>query len=115
MLNEYQCDLIKSSENSSTKAELQTNYDINSRSCLCFLPDFDVTKQLPHDIMHVLLEGIVLYELQLSLTALIAQRHFTLEEFNYKLKQYQFSYVDNKSKPEPLNKTVFVTGERELK
>lgn len=109
------CELIQSTSNETTKSELQTNYGIIEQSCLSKLDDFDVTKQLPHDIMHVLLEGVVPYELQLCLSALMDQKLFTLEEFNYNLSNFEFSYSDAKSKPEPLKKSVFITGERKLK
>ena len=33
-------------------------YGINRRSALCNLPHFDVTTQLPQDIMHLLFEGL---------------------------------------------------------
>ena len=32
-------------------------YGINRRSLLCNVPDFDVTKQLPQDIMHTCMSG----------------------------------------------------------
>ena len=40
-------------------------YGINRRSILCDLPYFDVTTQLPQDVMHVVFEG--LYHLQIKL------------------------------------------------
>ena len=43
------------------------------------------------------------------------QHLFTLDEFNSELKTFNFGYSDSKCKPEPLKKSVFVTGERKLK
>ena len=37
---------------------------INHESLLCELDNFDLTTQLPQDIMHTLLEGVVQYELR---------------------------------------------------
>lgn len=97
------------------KSELQTTYGILCRSALLSLQDFEITKQLPNDIMHVFLEGILPYECQLSLSALMERHLFILEEFNYQLKRFQFSYANGKSKPEPLKQSVFIAGERQLK
>lgn len=33
-------------------------YGVNRRSILCDLPSFNVTQQLPQDLMHVLFEGV---------------------------------------------------------
>ena len=46
------------------KADLKTTNGINHRSVLCDLDGFEITTQLPPDIMHSLLEGIVQYELR---------------------------------------------------
>ena len=42
-------------------------YGINRRSTLCDLSHFDVTKQLPQDIMHLLFEGIIPVHVELIL------------------------------------------------
>ena len=109
------CDLIDRAPSPAIKAEMQTSYGVLYRSSLLNISDFDVTKQLPHDIMHVILEGVLPYECQLSLSALIDQGLFTLDEFNHRLRCFNFSYSDSKSKPESLKQSVFVTGERKLK
>ena len=109
------CQRIENTSDLKIKSELQTTYGIIYRSALLSINDFDITKQLPHDVMHVVLEGILPYECQLSLSVLMEQGLFTLEEFNQQLVRFQFSYADAKSKPESLKPTVFVTGERKLK
>ena len=43
-------------------------YGINRQSALCDLAYFDVTKQLPQDIMHVLFEGVIPRHVELILT-----------------------------------------------
>ena len=42
-------------------------YGINRKSALCDLPYFDLTKQLPQDIMHLLFEGLFPLQLELIL------------------------------------------------
>lgn len=58
------CTDIEEAPTDAVRSDLCTTYGINKRSSLCNLPDFDVTKQLPQDIMHTLLEGTVQYELR---------------------------------------------------
>lgn len=48
-------------------------YGVNRESKLALLEPFDVTKQLPQDVMHVLLEGI----------APINSSRVTPQEYNY--------------------------------
>jgi hypothetical protein len=49
----------------SERKTLSKQYGVTRRSLLCSIPGFDVTKQLPLDIMHVLFEG--LFHLQIKL------------------------------------------------
>ena len=110
----FECNQIEDAPNAGIKGNLQTTHGIIYRSCLLNIPDFDMTKQLPHDIMHVLLEGVVPYECQLALSALMDQGLFSLDDFNFALQRFEFNYSDCKSKPEALKSSVFVTGERKL-
>lgn len=109
------CQIIETLPNGTAKDQIQVNYGIIGRSALSFLNDFDVTKQLPNDIMHDLLEGVVPYEIKLCLEALIKDKFFTLEEFNYLLQTFEFSYSDKKSKPEALKSSIFTTDDRKIK
>ena len=54
-----QCEYIeRPGITSSERCHYSKVYGINKSSVLLELPDFDITQQLPQDIMHVLLEGI---------------------------------------------------------
>ncbi|XP_066912206.1 uncharacterized protein [Clytia hemisphaerica] len=110
-----QCKALQDAPSQRIRDEISTTLGINYLSCLHNLPDFDVTKQFPHDIMHVLLESIVPYECQLALSALMDQGLFNLDEFNAQLDKFTFTQSDMRSKPEGLKASVFVTGERKLK
>lgn len=58
-------------------------YGVNSRSCLCAIPDFDVTESLLQDPMHVVLEGCLPFVLALFLNDVIYERKlFKLSELN---------------------------------
>ena len=75
-------------------------YGINQRSVLCKLPYFDITKQLPQDIMHIFLEGILEYEIKLCLNYLIKdQQVITLDKLNYEIKHFPLGYTDEKNRP----------------
>ena len=64
---EANCLEIEYAETETERSESQKNYVINKRSYLANLRDFDITTQLPQDVMHTLLEGSVQYELQIIL------------------------------------------------
>ena len=74
-------------------------YGINRRSLLCNIPDFDVTKQLPQDIMHIFLEGVLSYELKFLLKHYFDAGLITLDRLNTKLKNWNYGYSNVKDKP----------------
>lgn len=78
------------------------NYGVNRRSELLNAPFFDVCQQLPQDIMHVFLEGVVPYEIKLLLQLYIEHGHFTMEELNNQIKHFPYGYTDIKDKPLPI-------------
>ena len=59
--------------------------------------------QLPQDVMHVLLEGVLPFEIKLLLQNFTSvQRFFSLDHFNARLESFQFGYTESKpSKIEP--------------
>ena len=57
-------------EKSVSRSEVSKQYGINRKSVLESIPNFSVTQNLPHDIMHDLLEGIIPYEIKLMLNFL---------------------------------------------
>ena len=56
---------------SEEKQHFSKVYGVNRKSILCDLPDFDITTQLPQDIMHVLFEGLFHLQVRLFLNYLI--------------------------------------------
>ena len=86
-------------------------YGINKRSILSNLPYFNVTHQLPQDIMHIFLEGILQYEIKLLLNYLMkTQGVITLDELNHAIKHFPLGYTDAKSRP-----IVMKHGDLEMK
>lgn len=62
---ERHCKEIDEAPTDASKNDLRTTYGINHRSSLCDLHDFDISIQLPQDIMHTLLEGVVQYDISM--------------------------------------------------
>ena len=78
-----QCKLLEDPALHNRKAFWSKAYGINERSCLCAIPDFDVTKRLLQDPMHVILEGTLPYVLALFLQHFIYKEGlFSLQELN---------------------------------
>ena len=87
-----QCREIETAPTKASRNEVQTTYGINRRSCLCELPNFDVTKQMPQDVMHTLLEGTVQYELSVVLNHFHREKFFSLDELNDAINSHHYSY-----------------------
>ena len=109
---EKDCSRIEEAPNDNVKKDLLITYGINCRSALCELPNFDVTKQLPQDIMHTLLEGTVQYEVRLVLLHFIQNGYFTLKELNGAITSHNYGYSETSDRPGPLRETVFYGDER---
>lgn len=91
-LHHYHCSLLEGhlfSYNSTT-------YGVNYNSCLNEIPLFNVADwQLPQDVMHVLLEGVLPLQLKLLLHNFTAvQNLFTVEDFNSRVESFQFGYSE---------------------
>ncbi|XP_033125438.1 uncharacterized protein LOC117123569 [Anneissia japonica] len=102
-----QCSEIEQASTKFVKKDLQTSYGINVRSALCELPTFDVTKQLPQDIMHTLLEGTVQYEVRFVLLHFIQSGSITLNQINGAIANHAYGYSEVSDKPGPLKESVF--------
>ena len=90
-----------------TKKDFQTTYGIVQRSLLSELCHFDITKQLPQDLMHVLLEGSVQYEVRFILQHFFDSGILTLRQLNNAFCQLSLGYHDEKNRPPLLRETTF--------
>ena len=68
---------IEQAPTEAVRNNLRTTYGINRRSALTELPGFNVTKQLPQDIKHTLLERTVQYEVRMVLLYFIENGDIT--------------------------------------
>ena len=72
---------------------------VSTRSKLLEAPYFDVTQQLPMDVMHVLLEGVLSYEIKYLLWYYISEGCFSLTEINNDIRKFPLGYVHCKDRP----------------
>lgn len=75
-------------------------YGINSKGLLFFVPEFQITKCILHDPMHVLLEGIARIQLRLLLVYLIQERYFSIADLGRIIDNFSYSSSELKDKPQ---------------
>ena len=107
-----QCDAIEQAPTLSVQKDMETTYGLTRRSLLCKLPTFDVTCQLPQDIMHTLLEGVVQYEVRLVLLHYINSNLTSLSQINGAILSHEYGYSEVSDKPGPLKDAVFNGDEK---
>lgn len=74
---------------------------------------FDVTKALPPDIMHDLLEGVIPLVMKLVISKAHTEKHITIKEINEELQRISIGQNDKANKPVQLSErlqNVSVTG-----
>jgi hypothetical protein len=87
-------------------------YGINSRSPLCSITGFPVTRNLLMDPMHILLEGTTGHVMALFLHRCIIELGlFSLEWLNASIQSYDYSYIDAKNKPIPIQRKELVASQ----
>ncbi len=99
--NQKQCEYVDRPDiSTSEKSHFSKVYGINQSSILLEIPDFNVTQQLPQDIMHVLLEGIFPFHMQQLLNYIINEAHIlSLDQVNSRILAFPYSYFDCKPSP----------------
>ena len=84
---------------------------MNIQSPFCVLPTFDVTKQLPQDIIDTLLEGDAQYEARLVLLLYIRSGTLTLDRISGAILSHPYGSSETSSKPGPIREPVFSSEE----
>ena len=93
---DYQCSLL----NGPLHEYDSTTYGINYRSPLNDIPGFHAANsQLPQDIMHVLLEGVVPLELKLMLYEFVNKKYFDVEFLNSRIENFTYGKKEQRNKP----------------
>ena len=78
---------------------------MNRLSALDDVPKFDLCKCLPHDIMHVLLEGVVPHHLKLLLQYCVnTSKYFTVQYLNPQITTFSYGYSESMNAPRPIDR-----------
>lgn len=110
-----QCIEIDKASTETLKASLKTTYGINRRSRLIDFPAFDLIKQTPQDVMHVLFEGVAPMEIKLVLKQLILSGQIELDEINSAIINFPYSPLDMRDKPCPISVNTLAANDNKLK
>ena len=71
-----------------------------------------MTEQVPQDMMHVLLEGVVPIEIGLLLKhAVLEDEAITLEAVNQKIASFSYSYFESDTKPSAITQLSVHDGD----
>ena len=88
-------------------------YGINQRSSLLDIPMFSMFGGgLPHDIMHDVLEGVLVREMSLLLHYCLRRKFIKLADYNERLVNFDYDFTET-SRPAPILQSF--TDSRELK
>ena len=79
------------------------NYGLDRKSILSEFPGFKITEQLPQDLMHILLEGVMPNVVKYLLQHYIAKGLITVAQINSRIMEFEYGYSQVKDKPEPIN------------
>ena len=93
-----QCDVINSAPQA-PKDHYKTAYGINRKSILTEFPPFDMFKQTPPDVMHILLEGVIPLTLQALIKHYVNAKQTSLAAINDNIKNFQHGYMEDNDKP----------------
>lgn len=96
-LHEYHLQQIE--DNEGLNAHFSKEYGVTGRSILLDAPHCDVTKQIPQDVMHVILEGSLSRTLYFVIHYFSDNNVFTLEELNTFILNFHYGYSEIKDKP----------------
>ncbi|KAM7310696.1 uncharacterized protein ISCGN_007604 [Ixodes scapularis] len=88
-------------------------YGVNERSPMLELPYFDVTRQLPPDLMHDILEGGFEIVLRQVLKALVDDGILAYSDLDH-ITSFEYGHNDKKNKPVGMNRS-FLTNKANLK
>ena len=93
-----QCSRI-SGATQTLKDHYRTSYGINRKSIPTEFPHFDMFKQTPPDVMHVLLEGVPPLTLQALIKHYIDTKVTNLATINSAIQSFPYSYIEVTDKP----------------
>lgn len=96
-LHEYHLQQLE--ENEGLRNHFSKEYGVNKKSILLNAPYFDVTEQLPQDVMHIVLEGGLQRTFYFVLNHFLENNFFSLEDLNAFIVNFNYGYSELKDKP----------------
>ena len=90
------------------------DYGVNRLSILDEAPYFDLCKCLPHDIMHVILEGVLPLHCKRLLVHCIDSNYFSLRTLNRLIVEFEYGYSEAKNIPRQLDNDHLKSTESKL-
>lgn len=94
--HDYHCSLL----DGTLGTEDSITYGVNHKSALNRIDFFHVANtQLPQDIMHVILEGVLNLETKLLLSSLVHENYFTLDFLNERIANFPYGRSEKRNKP----------------
>ena len=93
---------------------LKMVYGINKRSPLCEIENFDITNHLPMDVMHVMSEGVIQYEIKEVIKYFIANGDFSLKDLNDEIADFPYNYKEVTDMPSLLTHTCINSDDNSL-
>ena len=86
--------------NKNNKKYFSKMWGINFKSPLLEVPFFNLARNVTHDPMHTLWEGLLPYHIALFLQEAINAGAISLKWLNTSISKFQYSYLDSDNKPE---------------
>lgn len=81
-------------------SEDSTTYGVNYNSALNRIDFFHVANtQLPQDVMHIILEGVLNLETKLLISSLVDENYFTLDFLNERIANFPYGHSEKGNKP----------------
>lgn len=103
------CELVE------TPSSFSTQFGVNRLSVLDNVPHFDLTVCLPHDIMHVILEGVLPRNCRLLLHYCIVDRkYFSINYLNKTISDFGFGDHEKMNRPRPIDRERLIGNSDKL-
>ena len=99
----------------SSASDFSKEYGVNRLSALDDVPKFDLCKCLPHDIMHVLLEGVVPHHLKLLLQYCVnTSKYFSVQYLNTQITTFSYGYSESTNAPRPIDRDRLNSSDQKI-
>lgn len=99
----HQCNRLETARTTFLRNKLSTLYGINRKTILVQCPKFNICLNTPLDVMHVMLEGVIPYELKELLFHCVEENLFNLDDLSNATNDYYSNFrYDSMTRPTPI-------------